>query len=81
MKKELLAKRQDMPQAQRSKYNLRYLRQWPYVVLSGREKSTIVPSVSKKAIVENIIGLSPTVSIPETMWEWALNPVCHFHHF
>ena len=61
MKKELLAKRKDMPQAQRSKYNLRYLRQWPYVVLSGPEKFTIVPSVSKEAIVENIIGLSPTV--------------------
>ena len=81
MKKELLTKRKDMPQAQRSKYNLWYLRQWPYVVLSGPEKSTIVPSVSKEAIVENIIGLSPTVSIPETMWESALNPICHFPSF
>ena len=43
MKRELIAKRKDMPQTQKSKYNLRYLRQWPYVVLSGPEKSTIVP--------------------------------------
>ena len=54
-----------MPQSQRSKYNLRYLRQWPYIVLAGPEKSTIHPSISKEAIVENIIGLSPLVSIPE----------------
>ena len=65
MKKELLAKRKDMPQSQKSKYNLRYLRQWPYIVLAGPEKSTIHPSISKEAIVENIIGLSPLVSIPE----------------
>ena len=65
MKKELLAKRKYMPQSERSKYNLRYLRQWPYIVLTGPEKSTIHPSISKEAIVENIIGLSPLVSIPE----------------
>ena len=63
--KELLAKRKDMPHYQKSKYNLRYLRQWPYIVLTGPEKSTIHPSISKEAIVENITGLSPLVSIPE----------------
>ena len=65
IKKELLAKRKDMPQSQRSKYNLRHLRQWPYIVLTGPEKSTIHPSISKEAIVENIIGLSLLVSLPE----------------
>ena len=69
MKKDLITMRKDMLQAQRSRYNLQYLRQWPYVVLSSLKISTTVPLVSKEAIVENIIGLSPMVSIPETIPE------------
>ena len=65
LKKDLLEKRRQMPAAQKSKHNLRYMRQWPYVMLAGPNNAKIVPSVSKESVVKQILGVSPCILLNE----------------
>ena len=54
-----------MPAAQKSKHNLRYMRQWPYVVLAGPNNTKIMQSVSKENVEKQILGVSPCIVLNE----------------
>ena len=65
LKKDLLEKRSQMPPEQKGKHSLRYIRQWPYVVLAGPGNTKIQPSVSKESVVMQVLGVSPCLVLNE----------------
>ena len=65
LKKELLDMRRQMPHAQKIKHHVRYIRQWPYVVLAGPGNAKIVPTISKDSVIKNILGKSPLIDMKE----------------
>lgn len=65
LKRDLLEKRKAMPKDIKAKHSIRYLRQWPYVVMHGPDKAKTFPSFTKQSIVKDIIGKSPLMRINE----------------
>ena len=65
LKKELLDMSRQMPHAQKIKHHVRYIRQWPYVVLAGPGNKKIAPTISKDTIVKNVLGVSPLIDLKE----------------
>ena len=57
--------RRQMPHAQKIKHHVRYIRQWPYVVLAGLGNAKIVPTISKDSVIKNILGKSPLIDMKE----------------
>ena len=59
IKTELLMKRKSLKPDDKKKSHLKYLRQWPYVVLAVGKDKTIKPETSTKTVISNILGFSP----------------------
>ena len=57
--------RRQMPHAQKIKHHVRYIRQWPYIVLAGPGNAKIVPTISKDSVIKNILGKSPLIDMKE----------------
>ena len=62
IKNELLTKRKSLKPDDKKKSHLKYLRQWPYVVLAVGKDKTIKPEKLTKTVISNIIGFSPLMS-------------------
>ena len=62
IKTELLTKRKTLKPEDKKKSHLKYLRQWPYVVLAVGKDKTIKPETTTKTVIGNIIGFSPLMS-------------------
>ena len=59
IKTELLTKRKSLNPDEKKKAHLKYLRQWPYVVLAVGKDKTIKPATTTKTVINSILGFSP----------------------
>lgn len=66
LKTELLNIRKSLPKEQKSRSNIRYLAQWPYVELTTAGNSKRVrPSITKEAIAESVLKVKPFLTLTE----------------
>ena len=61
IKTELLTKRKSLNPDEK-KAHLKYLRQWPYVVLAVGKDKTIKPATTTKTVINSILGFSPLMT-------------------
>ena len=65
LKTDILNQRKTLDLNTRKNTRIQYLKQWPYVKLAIKEQDDVYPTISQKAIVKELLGVSPNLDFPE----------------
>ena len=63
LKKDLLIKRSDLDSETKKNASLRYLRTFPYVQLSIKGKSPVLPTVSQQVLTNKFLNVNPFIDL------------------
>ena len=65
LKKDLLDQRKTLEETLRKKSGIKYLRQWPFLILKIKDHDDRVPNISKQSIVNEVLGFNAHMEIRE----------------
>ena len=67
LKKDLLDQRKKLDENIRKKSSIKYLRQWPFLILKIKDHDDLAPNISKQSIVNEVLGFNAHMEIRESI--------------